>query len=142
MVYKKTQNDGGLVPPEATVGGGERPNQSHATTMPSIDPEPLRPPGNFEGSLPGPTESGRKSAQDEATKPTMDSGPTTPPDNFEGTLPGPTKSGRKSGPGGGTSLNSHLDSLFESSGWNRDDVLLVASIIQTLAILYLVWGDG
>ncbi|WP_336001451.1 hypothetical protein [Halorientalis halophila] len=41
---------------------------------------------------------------------------------------------------GGETVNSHLDSFFDSSGWTREDVLVVAAGVQLVAwaaLLYL-----
>jgi hypothetical protein len=36
---------------------------------------------------------------------------------------------------GQQSVHSHLDSFFDGSGWTREDVLVVAAVVQLLA-----WG--
>lgn len=45
---------------------------------------------------------------------------------------------------GQQSVHSHLDSFFDQSGWTREDVLVVAAIVQLLAwslLLYLEVSD-
>lgn len=36
---------------------------------------------------------------------------------------------------------SHLDSLFHSSGWTRQDVRLIVDALQLLALLYVVYAE-
>ncbi|MFD1588715.1 hypothetical protein ACFR9U_17185 [Halorientalis brevis] len=46
---------------------------------------------------------------------------------------------------GGKTVNSHLDSFFDQSGWTREDVLVVAAMVQLLAwsvLLYLEVSDA
>jgi hypothetical protein len=42
--------------------------------------------------------------------------------------------------GSGGSVESHLDSFFEESGWTRDDLILVLLVIQTAVLLSTVVG--
>lgn len=42
---------------------------------------------------------------------------------------------------GQQSVNSHLDSVFDASGWTRDDVMVVAAAIQLLAWAALLWVE-
>lgn len=46
------------------------------------------------------------------------------------------------GADGSGSLDSHLDSFFQSSGWTRDDVLLLVSVIELALLAYLALNDG
>lgn len=37
---------------------------------------------------------------------------------------------------GGKTVHSHLDSFFDQSGWTREDVMVLAALVQLLA-----WGS-
>lgn len=45
------------------------------------------------------------------------------------------------GQAGGQTVNSHLDSFFDSSGWTREDVMVVASAVQLLAWAALLYVE-
>ena len=71
-----------------------------------------------------------------------------------GAQPAPSQQGGGQGSQGGlntqvnqaqagqTTVHSHLDSFFVQSGWTREDVLVVAALIQLIAWLLLLYMEA